>query len=151
MSKTYETKFKLPAGRRNKNIDEWLARVYENNKSEIDYKVNGRIGRATSKDWFINTAHEYINEGMDAAEAVNYIKRTELFTDKATRLRRNAWEGLKADKTAYNSFKRAVGITRQDQIDWDALKYVGDGTYQYGNLLIIYNNSPFEISFDYVG
>lgn len=141
--------FVVPKGRINKNIDDWIDKAYELNKTTIDSKTGGI--RAGSKAWFRDTVKSYIREdGMTPSEAVKYVGRSEVFRSRAERQLENVWQGLRKNPQAWRRFKHAAGISNLGQVDWNDLDYARGETNQFvyaGKVLIDITDSPYEIRF----
>ena len=99
-----------------KNTDAWLNAVYRNNKTLIDEKLPagpGQSSKATFKQW----VNAYRAEGNSPVKALRTLSKSEIFTDRATRLKENFLKSLKQDKEAWQTFRRAVGWNKKITID----------------------------------
>ena len=120
-----------------KNTNAWLNAVYRNNKTLIDEKLPagpGQSSKATFKQW----VNAYRAEGKSPNKALRTLSKSEIFTDRATRLKENFLRSLKQDKESWKTFRRAVGWHKKitiDKFSYDyaekAYKYEDDGVIVY--------------------
>lgn len=137
-----------------KNTNAWLDAVYRNNKTLIDEKLPagpGQSSKATFKQW----VNAYRAEGNSPVKALRILSKSEIFTDRATRLKENFLKSLKQDKEAWQTFRRAVGWNKKITIDKLTYDY-SEHSYKYEDTdVVVYRNpSPkgsssaaFNISF----
>ena len=137
-----------------KNTNAWLNAVYRNNKALIDEKLPagpGQSSKATFKQW----VNAYRAEGKSPVKALRTLSQSEIFTDRATRLKENFLKSLKQDKEAWKTFRRAVGWNKKITIDKLTYDY-SEHSYKYedANVVVYRDPSPkgsssaaFKISF----
>ena len=112
-----------------KDTNAWLDAVYRNNKQVID-KALQSTRWSSSKKIFKEWIRAYIAEGNSPAKALRKLSRSEIFTDRATRLKENFLKGLKADKEKFKEFRKKIGW--RTKIDINKLKYdYQEGAYVY--------------------
>lgn len=129
-----------------KNTDAWLNAVYRNNKALIDEKLPagpGQSSKATFKQW----VNAYRAEGKSPVKALRTLSKSEIFTDRATRLKENFLKSLKQDKEAWQTFRRAVGWNKKITIDKLTYDY-SEHSYKYEDTdVVVYRNpSPKGLS-----
>lgn len=127
-----------------KNTDAWLNAIYRNNKSVIDKELSFA---GNPKKVFKQMVNEYIDEGLSPTKAVSTIARSTIFTPEVERLKSNFYEGLKGSKDAYKTFRELTKEHgRYAKFDPNKLKWnKDDKVYEYGNVIISFQNSPFEV------
>lgn len=145
-----KSKLELPRGARGKDIDKYLDRVYEYNKSAIDaLDEEGLFGtRVEGKELFKEEIKMYLKRNHlgieDAGDAIKAFGRTELFYSRTERRVENAIGAIRKNPEVYNRLRRAWGWNRK--LDWNAFTPTEDkDVYVMGNLMINFKNSPFEI------
>ena len=103
-----------------KDTNAWLNAVYRNNKQVID-KALQSTRWSSSKKIFKEWIRAYIAEGNSPVEALRKLSRSEIFTDRATRLKENFLKGLKTDKEKFKEFRKKIGW--RTKIDINKLKF----------------------------
>lgn len=127
-----------------KNTDAWLDAIYRNNKQTIDKELSFA---GNSKSVFKQMVKEYMAEGLSPTKAVSTIAKSTLFTPEVERLKSNFYEGLKGDKDAYKLFRELTKERgKYAKFDPNKLKWnKEDKVYQYDNVIISFQNSPFGV------
>lgn len=123
-----------------KNTNAWLDAVYRNNKTLIDEKLPagpGQSSKATFKQW----VNAYRAEGKSPVKALRTLSKSEIFTDRATRLKENFLKSLKQDKEAWQTFRRAVGWNKKITIDKLTYDY-SEHSYKYEDTDIVVYRKP---------
>lgn len=128
-----------------KNTNAWLDAVYRNNKDIIDKELSFA---GSPKKIFKQMVAEYMDEGLTATKAVSTIARSTLFTTQKERLQTNFYEGLKADRTAYQTFRELTkergkySSFDRSKLEWDK----EDKVYRYNkDVIISFQNSPYAV------
>lgn len=119
------------AKKRYKNTNAWLDAVYRKNKQVIDNALQSTRW-SSSKKIFKEWVRAYMAEGNSPVKALRKLSRSEIFTDRATRLKENFLKGLKSDKEKFKEFRKKIGW--KTKIDINNLKYdYREGAYIYGD------------------
>lgn len=143
-----KSKLKMPAGRANKNEDEYIDRIYKENKIVIESTVKD-INRLTegfrmgsgitdSRKWFKRTVKELMEDRniKSVKEAIQVLGRSTDFLSQSERSLQNIVRAIRKDE----NFKRFRKMIRYEEIDWNKLKYDGiegkSSVFIYGNLVI---------------
>ena len=140
-----------------KTTDKYLDSIYRNNKDIIDKafdvdpddlgKVINNKKLRSKRERFKEVVREYMDEGKTVDQALKSISNSELFTEYKERAHNNLYDALKDDRDAYRKFRE---LTKDDKgrftkVDLTQFEYIGNGEYQYGDVVISFTNSPEEI------
>lgn len=129
-----------------KNTNTWLNAVYKENKQYIDSKIE-TTGNTSKLKVFKALVNEYISEGNTPNRALRKLEASTVFTETKDRLTQNMYKALKADKFAYKEFRELTKIKgKYQKIDFEKFQYNSeDHTYRYGNVIISFENSPYQV------
>lgn len=142
-------KLKMPSGRANKNIDEYIERIYKENKVLIDgtiQEVNmisqgSRIGRGITEPpnmWFRRTIKEILSSHKDLTikDAVKLVGSSTDFLNPEERSLQNITKAIRKEEN-FSRFRKIIGYK---EINWNKLEYVGEESkktvFRYGNVII---------------
>ena len=126
-----------------KNTNAWLNAVYRNNKALIDEKWPagpGQSSNACFKQW----VNAYRAEGNSPVKALRILSKSEIFTDRATRLKEKVLKALRGGEGGWETFRRAVGWNKKITIDKLTYDY-SEHSYKYEDTdVVVYRKNRLE-------
>lgn len=138
-------KLRMPTGRVNKDINEYIDRIYKTNKNLIDGAVN-RVNEVYAgygygidivpDKWFKETVKRYMKqEKSTVKEAVEMIGRGTDFLSPEERGLNNIVKAIRNE----GNFKRFRKLLKYQEIDWNKLEVDPNNkrAYIYGGNLVI--------------
>lgn len=155
MSNIFESSLKIPPGRRNKDLDAYLHRVYLYNQDKIDAIKLKQRGvplwgtglKFNPEKYFIEEVKGVLNHEKDIgiSDAIKIVGRTRAFVPEEEHKRRNAINALRNNPEVYNAFRKAWGW--QKKIDWSQFQPTEEPTvFTFGGYIRIdYKDSPVAI------
>lgn len=140
-----ESKVKLPPGRVNKDIDAYLDRVYEHNRTLFDQMqatINARsmIPAARIRDMkklVVENIKGYLEMTHgDIKEAVKAFGRSADFYTKQERRMKWVESHLRENPQLFDEFRRAYGWNKK--VDWDNMRMDDAYTFVLGGVVIAF-------------
>lgn len=149
-----QSRLKMPAGRANADLDKYLDRIFEQNRSTIQEavdKINNDPanipgwGGISAKKWFKANMEAHMEKtGDDVKKALEKLGRTEMFLTRTERRLNNIEKTIRSNPELLRQLRMANGW--RNKLDWDQLSITQDNNiYRLGNIVIDFNNSPVEV------
>jgi hypothetical protein len=146
----------MPAGRANADLDKYLDRIFEQNRTTIQEavdKINNDPanipgwGGINAKKWFKANMEAHMERtGDDVKKALEKLGRTEMFLTRTERRLNNIEKAIRSNPELLRQLRMVNGW--RNKLDWDSLSITQDSNiYRMGNIVIDFRNSPVEVIF----
>lgn len=149
-----ESRLKMPPGRANKDLDDYLERIFQYNRvalqkvaDDLNNDPRNMIGwgGVSAKKLFVSQVKEHMRlTDDDLKTTIEKLGRTELFLSRTDRRLNNVEKTIRSDPQLLRRLRLINGWS--NKLDWDKLSITQNShIYRMGNIVIDFRNSPLEV------